>query len=434
MCEKTRIVMVLLLGYSLLLVMKQYGYFCWFWDNYKAAVWDFELSDWLINYQAGFVRRGLAGQILYWLYDVFGMDPMRLVVGGTAVALLVFTFLFVRKWIQYQLSVLLLPICFLIGGYWGSITSFTFYRRDVLIFLLAWCIFYSYGKAMKGRRLYYSVFVVTSIIVILLHEGAFFYIIPLVGTHFFLYKLRQSSWVSSLQKSIVLLLPAIVTFLLCSYYKGNVVVANEIWNSWQPLFSSWGEPCLPMGKGVKALSWTTKEAVDLHIGMNFFHCNYYGIPNACFWPFVFFVVIFLLVNINKCKVGIKSTSRPFYIVKYMHILIWQFVFMLPLFTVLSCDYGRLFLYWILSSFLFYFSVSEKMLSVFYSPKLSWRVKRVCLYLSTGFWGKKYVFVIAFLFTGMSPVGVCVFNFCVTSIAGTTLSMVFVGVKKLIGIE
>ena len=35
---------------------------------------DWTISEWLINYEAGFVRRGLSGQLIFIFYEIFGIN------------------------------------------------------------------------------------------------------------------------------------------------------------------------------------------------------------------------------------------------------------------------------------------------------------------------------------------------------------------------
>ena len=57
-----------LIGFLLLitLLVTSFNVFQFFFE--KA---NFQYSDWLINYQAGFVRRGLIGEIFYQLSNLF---------------------------------------------------------------------------------------------------------------------------------------------------------------------------------------------------------------------------------------------------------------------------------------------------------------------------------------------------------------------------
>ena len=36
-------------------------------DSTELKFGSWQLAEWLINYEGGFVRRGLAGQLLYWI-------------------------------------------------------------------------------------------------------------------------------------------------------------------------------------------------------------------------------------------------------------------------------------------------------------------------------------------------------------------------------
>lgn len=63
------------------------------YDNYIQAFQDFTISDWLINYEAGFVRRGLCGQILFYLYKYFGINTGHLIYFLSYLFLFVFLYL-----------------------------------------------------------------------------------------------------------------------------------------------------------------------------------------------------------------------------------------------------------------------------------------------------------------------------------------------------
>jgi hypothetical protein len=44
----------------------------------------FGISDWLINYQGGFLRRGLAGEVLWRLYQLHPYNVVYVIIGITA--------------------------------------------------------------------------------------------------------------------------------------------------------------------------------------------------------------------------------------------------------------------------------------------------------------------------------------------------------------
>ena len=62
------------------------------WTEKKSY---FEYSDWLINYQGGFTRRGLFGEILFILHKVSGLDlDLILYLGVTSMYFVFFLFLY----------------------------------------------------------------------------------------------------------------------------------------------------------------------------------------------------------------------------------------------------------------------------------------------------------------------------------------------------
>lgn len=386
--------------YSCVLIISQIDILT---NNYRCfleSIYEFSISEWLINYEGGFVRRGLIGQLLYTFYDVTRVNIVQFLTVFMFALLVIFTFLFIRKWRQYNLSMFLLPTFVLLGAYWNSAVSFLWFRRDILIYLFVWLVFYFYKKALE-KKWYYLLFQITIIVTILSHEASIFYAIPILSLHYFLSNLRIYSIKRSALKTVLLLLPSIGAFFICCYYKGDILIANSIWLSWQPLFHSLGVATSSLGEGVRALTWDTSDTFIFHLMSNFWHPQRHtGIPSFLFLPFVFFAIFYLLVNVNRLKCCATSGSKTFSVLKYMHILLLQYIFMLPMFTVLSCDYGRLHSYCIFSSFLFYFTIPENSLNLFFHKNLSLKVKRLCVLLSSGVLHKKWFFICLYLFSGM----------------------------------
>ena len=89
-------------------------------DAVSKIVLEFNVSDWLINYEGSFVRRGFMGEILYWIYECTHVNIPILITLLSLFLLLLFSVLFVRNWMQYRLSIILLPSFVLLGGLWGG--------------------------------------------------------------------------------------------------------------------------------------------------------------------------------------------------------------------------------------------------------------------------------------------------------------------------
>lgn len=370
-------------------------------DVLSEVVWNYHISDWLINFEGGFVRRGLIGEMLYLIYKFTHVNIPVLITVFSFCLLLLFSFLFVRKWLQYRLSVILLPSFVLLGGIGGG-NSFMWFRRDVLIYLLVWAAFVCYSKLLKNKKKYEILFQIVAIITILSHEASFFYMLPIVACHYFFLNLKNHRRKESLMKVIILSFPTICTFIICSIFKGNEEVANAIWNSWNPMFVQLCIGDVPMGLGPNALTWNTITTFKYHAMLNFIKSDS-GIPGFLLWPFVYLAILYLLVNINRIVLCSVDGKKPFSVIKYMHVLLIVCFFMLPMFTVLSCDNKRLMLYCTITSFLFYFSVPSNMLGVFYHKQLSNCIKRISSFMTQGVLQNKWIFILVLLFAGMPSV-------------------------------
>ena len=426
---KLLLILIALIGYAAMLFSGQFMFLITNcksqlkgnYDTLSGIVTNFHISDWLINYEGGFVRRGIIGEVLYWIYNITNINIPVFITILAFCLLLCFSVLFVKKWMHYRLSLVLLPTFILLGGLWGS-NSFMWFRRDILIYLLVWGAYSCYSNILKNRKFSVVLFHLVSVITILSHEASFFYMLPIVLFHYILYNRQNYNWKQSIQKATMLSFPSVCTFLLCSVFKGNSEVAKTIWDSWHPLFTQLRIEDVPLGLGPNALSWDTIATFKNHATLNFIKGEY-GIPGFLLWPIVYFSILYFLININKIGTVTIIGKEPFSIIKYLHILLVISIFMLPMFTVLSCDNKRVILYCILSSFIFYFSLSRQQLCVFYQKSISHFIKQVCLFFTHGLLAKKWVFILFLLFAGMPSVYFSFEGIFESSIVGLPINMI-----------
>lgn len=104
----------------------KYGYESW------------QISEFLINYQGGFVRRGLTGEILLFLTKNFGIDIVWTI---KLFCLLCFTAVctfFVRAFLKKGYSLYILPLCLFLGS---GITGYSWIRKDYLFFCFLYLCF-----------------------------------------------------------------------------------------------------------------------------------------------------------------------------------------------------------------------------------------------------------------------------------------------------
>lgn len=73
----------------------------------------FEISEWLVNYQGGFVRRGICGELIYQLYQIHPFDIIMFIKGICSVSsiLLLILLLNIFKREGWSIAILPLPCC-----------------------------------------------------------------------------------------------------------------------------------------------------------------------------------------------------------------------------------------------------------------------------------------------------------------------------------
>lgn len=215
------------------------------------------ITEWLINYQGGFVRRGLPGEFIFQFARNTGLD-----VGSTVLAIsLILYGAYVLLMIRTSLSVFptwALCAAPLIGypAYAGDIL-----RKDVLLLLLLFLILHisARSRITIGRQLLLGLI---SSLAILSHELFLFFGLPACilvdamgspggpgGTRFF----------SQLSLRLVSWLPPVVTAIFVIDSSGTKTQAKKILDSWHELNPppNTSREALP-----GALSWIEKSPQD----------------------------------------------------------------------------------------------------------------------------------------------------------------------------
>ena len=340
------------------LVNPQNGYRSW------------EISEWLINYEGGFVRRGIVGQILYafeqvHLYDVRVAIKLLYVLSGVVILLILFRVFKAEGW-----SPLLLPTGLCLGytlfNLWG--------RKDFLVLAMTFAIFLCYRVIItrqSGKRsALWLLLYLLSTIQLLTHEASFFFTYPILML--FSYRMGRISSQSrsrSAAKALICFLPVIVVMAAVCLFKGDKSVADAIWASWGKVFAAYhdGSGIPQVGSSVQALGWNAVNTFGYHFRSAYFGHATPSPRGVILTLFVILSAYYLLTRIDCISMG---KSRPNHLERTLlsDVAIVQFIALLPMFTVLSCDWGRTLPYWILSSMFFYHVFKKE--TVTFPPCLS----------------------------------------------------------------
>lgn len=322
------------------------------------------LSDMLINYQGGFVRRGLLGELMYRIYEVHPFD-----VSASVLALIIISAVGCFGALYTICRRLSFSPVLVFSGFtlqFMALAGVTGIRRDYLTLLLCLLTFYLYRRwqhTTSHRNLWYILCQSVMVVSVLLHEGAWFYTAPLICMHLLMWSKRQQkcSLAKNIVRSLLFASPVGLIMLLLFLHKGSVEVAQTIWHSWQPLFAQYplqGTPTPEIGASVACLASTTMDFVR-GCGLSLWGLTYWGwLPMIPLTLALFPIIIYLVTNANQSRISLGYTLRPIDKPLMTTIMLLQLLFMLPLFLFLSCDYGRLFCYWIISSLFAYYLFHE----------------------------------------------------------------------------
>ena len=77
---------------------------------------EYFLEEWMINYQGGFVRRGISGEVIYQLYNLFGISPRLAVILISLSAYLFLCLFFIKSFVKKGLPIFILPFVFFLGN------------------------------------------------------------------------------------------------------------------------------------------------------------------------------------------------------------------------------------------------------------------------------------------------------------------------------
>ena len=147
------------------------------YSSYESMI----ISDWLINYEGGFVRRGLIGQCIIEIYRVIP-HPIAytiLAIYFSSLLALLSIIYHVFKKNGWSLFVAIFPICISI--------SFLGVRRDYLMLILCYIVLKFYSKYIHTHHISHLFWtIIISSLGILMHEVYFFFTIQRnIGPRYF---------------------------------------------------------------------------------------------------------------------------------------------------------------------------------------------------------------------------------------------------------
>ncbi len=320
-------------------------YFFGIWIFIVIGAWNqvgfregYNIGEWLINYEGGFVRRGFAGECLYLIAHFTGVSPLIYLVGLQGC---IFAFYFYFSWKMLKEKSDLTQYAFLIF----SPFLFTFainsqaggYRKEIIYFAVLSYVTcaYSFFDKEKFERVF-AVILLFYPFVILTDELGLVVIPFLLGLYWDKVKPNFSNFNTIFVLSILLLFCNFMVFggVILYHQASNTQIAT-ILNS----LHSEGVPPLK-GGGIDALGWSTKDNL-----LGTFHSIIYGhyyiyYPILIALCFLAFIPLELEIkNIFKSRAILVGLLLSAFILLPVYIIAndwgrWTYIFIVEIFMAI----------------------------------------------------------------------------------------------------
>ena len=270
---------------------------------------DWTTSEWLINYQGGFTRRGLVGEILVQINTFLNFEIRNLVFIFEIILLFTYYFHLINFFKKIEFSPIIILIIFSPLGFLFPVTETeAIARKEVLLFCLY--LFYLGSILNRNQKITYLILLIGLPIMNLVWDGNIFYVFFFIYT-FFLSKININK--KEVIIFLITLIPYLISFIILITTKSNDQMLQE-------MCKAINEPCFG---AMNFLDYSFKDQMNyglsrLKIEYIF---RYLFIFIICFFPFL------LIFYDQKNKTGI--------FLGYIVCVIPTFIFL-----YVSFDWGR----------------------------------------------------------------------------------------------
>ena len=222
----------------LLFIFILFAFYSFTGTFHSAISFNWSFQDWLINYNGGFVRRGLAGEFISFVSNNF-FDPKEHFYFGMQIHSIYFFFISFFYLLYYSLlyfflkneeinfqnlfiifSPLSLP--FIIYNI-GAIA-----RKEILFFII-FLSFIFLINSLKKKELSIIFLIFFFPLTLLIHEGIFFFLSLFIILY--LFEINNENKKFILFYSLLFILIVLVVFILTIFFKGNSIQVNQICSS-----------------------------------------------------------------------------------------------------------------------------------------------------------------------------------------------------------
>ena len=345
MTIKSKFLYLIILASLIFQVSKFYS----FYTEYSA--WQY--VDWLINYQGGFVRRGLIGEFLFQIHKTINIDLDILIFSFVSFLYLMVSF-FLIKTIKYLENSQLNTLIFLSPGFflYPIMNSEVIGRKDIL-FLLVTAFFVFFEKRLNNKNLF--VVLILLVFFLSLSHSIFLFYTPYLFFLFFLIKSVRKVKIT-FTEIIISLISLFIIFFLIYFNQGDELIVSKICNSVKNFVNS---DCEIRGQ----MFWLGNDAKS-HISVQYVKFNHFLIY------LLSIILVYFFISIKFYNSKFKINNLNINKLNPALLLLILFLLTLPVYY-LGSDWGRyIYLSFSGSFFIFIFCIKEKLFLKNYEIKFN----------------------------------------------------------------
>mgnify|MGYP001162371167 CR=1 FL=1 len=305
----------------------------------------FQYGEWLINYQHGFVRRGLVGEIIYLFSSLFNNNIQLAFFIITSIFCLVYYFLnysLIKKvkfnFIYY--FIIFSPLFYI----FFVVISKVGVRKEIILFIF-YLLYLNHLSSNNFKLKQNWKFIFIFPILLFIHEGIFFYIPYIILPLFFI--INKNDLKTLIFQTIGLVFFSSIIIILLYFNKGSSDHTLHICQSlgnYAPLKCDWWGPIAALG--IEPL----RNIENKPLLFFYLSADYKTWLGFLFYIFYGFIPIFLFLFLAKIKCEELLIKRKLFFLIYFLVI----GFSLPLFHVAE-DWSRWFsIHFHLLAFLIFF--------------------------------------------------------------------------------
>lgn len=298
------------------------------------APWQNDMSEMFDNYEGGFVRRGLFGQLLLWIDHHVGIHPFLIISAVFALSYLILTFYFVRHFRRGGYCWYFLLSCLMVG----SIGVYGMMMRRMFLVVLFLCVIW---LCQHARRWIWIVLGnAITVFGLFCYEPYIFFSVPMfvLITH-----AKGSSWL----RSFAYWLPSMVVFGVCCVCHGNPEQFAVMKEAAQ----------VYVGNNTNLLDfirWGSNDLIQHHININYLACPWY-VPAVVANLIMLLYTLYVGTNASLLFKDEKKGERH----QLFSLVLFQLLTQIPMFVILSTDYGRICCFSVTTSYIVFFSLDAE---------------------------------------------------------------------------